>query len=699
MTAVQEKWWTKPVSHRIGAGFLAAALFTFFCHRYDVVQDDAVISMVYAKNFAAGDGLVFNLGQRVEGYTNFLWVVLLAIPHAIGVDAIVTARICGVLSAIALLFLSWRLSSAVSSRPRDWIHLATPCLLATNGALAFWTLSGMETTTFAMVIAAAALRYLRTGRLDAGTGLLFGISALIRPEGSMFFALTVLHQVFHHVIRERPVQLRTLLRASNAGVLCFACLVVPHILFRWLYYGFFLPNTFYAKTGISITYLTHGLRYTGGFLASYGLYGLLPFAALLLIRRHHTRGKVTYLALLTAAYGIYVTLVGGDALAENRLFVPILALLMAPFTEAVRVMLLRMMSQRHAGLAQVAITAATMAFSVVAADAGLLHARDANVAHNAKLETLADYIRSEGGTDLIASTAVGIPRYRTQANVLDLVGLTDSMVAHHPVRLPGIRDDHILSHYNTEYVLGQAPDLFMFVAGSKPTTPAGRSLFLSRRFRRNYYTTYLQGEFPVFLRRDSLEVSSEEIFPDGRFVELYVEALSTRQADPGSARDLLRRSIGLSPPDFAEPHYWLGRLYFDENQIKAAENHFRDAVTIDDHSVMALAHIAFIEMSTSRADSAIVHATRAQRLAPNSLYCNYTLGRALIAAQRFEDAVAVLQRAASLGGTQQDYCLYWLGVAALASDDVAGARRAWTRLLEISPGNDAATRALALLGA
>ena len=67
---------------------LCAGLFALLCFRYDVVQDDAYISLVYSKNLVAGDGLVFNLGERVEGYTNFLWVMLLAVPHALDVDAV-----------------------------------------------------------------------------------------------------------------------------------------------------------------------------------------------------------------------------------------------------------------------------------------------------------------------------------------------------------------------------------------------------------------------------------------------------------------------------------------------------------------------------------------------------------------------------------------------------------------------------------
>ena len=63
------------------------------------VQDDAYISWRYAENLARGLGLVWNEGEYVEGYTNFLWTVILAIPHRVGLDVemfATVARTCAV---------------------------------------------------------------------------------------------------------------------------------------------------------------------------------------------------------------------------------------------------------------------------------------------------------------------------------------------------------------------------------------------------------------------------------------------------------------------------------------------------------------------------------------------------------------------------------------------------------------------------
>ena len=55
----------------------ALAVYAFLCHQLNFTQDDAYISYRYVANFLNGDGLVYNIGERVEGYTNFGWVIYL----------------------------------------------------------------------------------------------------------------------------------------------------------------------------------------------------------------------------------------------------------------------------------------------------------------------------------------------------------------------------------------------------------------------------------------------------------------------------------------------------------------------------------------------------------------------------------------------------------------------------------------------
>ena len=64
---------------RYYAAIVAAAVLLPHAHLFDFVTDDAFISFRYARNLALHGQLVFNLGERVEGYTNFLWTVILAL--------------------------------------------------------------------------------------------------------------------------------------------------------------------------------------------------------------------------------------------------------------------------------------------------------------------------------------------------------------------------------------------------------------------------------------------------------------------------------------------------------------------------------------------------------------------------------------------------------------------------------------------
>ena len=84
------------------------------------LSDDAFISFRYARNWVDGHGLVFNHGERVEGYTNFLWVAMLAIPNLIGLDIPTMAVLFCLASQIGVLIMTTRLAIA-STSCRMWV--------------------------------------------------------------------------------------------------------------------------------------------------------------------------------------------------------------------------------------------------------------------------------------------------------------------------------------------------------------------------------------------------------------------------------------------------------------------------------------------------------------------------------------------------------------------------------------------------
>src|SRR3954452_10819010 len=113
---------------------VAAMLLVPHALLFDFVSDDAYISFRYARNLAEHGQLVFNLGERVEGFTNFLWTVLLAAGIKLGVSPVVSSRFFGVAFAVGTLALLVRMSLWLDrERPSRW-HLVAPVGLAATGA-------------------------------------------------------------------------------------------------------------------------------------------------------------------------------------------------------------------------------------------------------------------------------------------------------------------------------------------------------------------------------------------------------------------------------------------------------------------------------------------------------------------------------------------------------------------------------------
>ena len=154
-----------------------------------VLYDDAFISFRYARNLAGGEGLVFNPGERVEGYTNMLWTCLLAGAMALGGDPILAAKVLGVVSGVIVLALSALLTHRLSPGGGLWVTVPG-LLLSATASLPRHALSGMETVSFSACLLLALW-------IEAGSdtlrnrflaGLALGLATLTRPEGLLFFA-------------------------------------------------------------------------------------------------------------------------------------------------------------------------------------------------------------------------------------------------------------------------------------------------------------------------------------------------------------------------------------------------------------------------------------------------------------------------------------------------------------------------------
>src|SRR5690606_23109908 len=113
--------------------------------------DDAFISFRYAEHFADGLGLVYNPGERVEGYSTFLWVLLLSFFYRVGADTLLAAKVLGVLFSLLTLLLvlfSYRWIREITAET----SLTAAFFLGSSGIFLPWQFSGMEVSIYSFLI-------------------------------------------------------------------------------------------------------------------------------------------------------------------------------------------------------------------------------------------------------------------------------------------------------------------------------------------------------------------------------------------------------------------------------------------------------------------------------------------------------------------------------------------------------------------
>ena len=279
--------------------------------------DDAFISFRYTRNLLEGHGLVFNPGEYVEGYTNFLWILeLAAIWGIFGLRPEHVAPWLSVAYTIGTIAaMMWWVARLPSLRNRGLVGWMALGLLCSSATFAVWTSGGgLETRQFTFFIVAAVVclslyANSRAGLLTASFSL--AAAELTRPEGLLLAACCFAWFAVQRLVTEGRVNAR-LLRQLVYLVAPFLILVAAHFLFRYAYYGEWLPNTYYAKH--VRPWYESGFRYLTAAALETGLYLLLPLA--LLARRSrwqtHRDGSFALPLLCVAAHMAYLLPIGGD---------------------------------------------------------------------------------------------------------------------------------------------------------------------------------------------------------------------------------------------------------------------------------------------------------------------------------------------------------------------------------------------------
>ncbi len=457
---------------------VAVALMAAVClgHQmlFSMVAEDAFITYRYALNLASGHGPVFNIGERVEGYSCFLWMVLLALSHSIsGVPLEEIGKYLGGAVALGALVMTHLLGRRATGDPRAGVTAVA--MLACSGSFAAWGPSGMETPLFALLAAWSV--YCALGGSLRAAGVLVGLAVMTRPDGLLVVAALTGWLLLRPAAQEGGAGRW---RALLPFALPLAALMVPWTAWRLWYYGHLIPNAVAAKAGAELQIqLWWGLKYFYKFTqANPLLLGMLLAVTAAGIQRLRGRLTLERTDLLVGGLPLvgvlFVIAVGGDWMPAWRFFAPWLPLACVALARAWQLF----------GGREEPDAARPLATSVaqVMLCLGLWQMSLFNFDMLPAVRQWSERVRSssivgawmgstlpEGTT--VATYANGSISYRAGSKIrfLDMLGLTDEHIARHGHRNSAMGPGHMAN--DLDYVARRKPPVIMFSSGTTSPQP------------------------------------------------------------------------------------------------------------------------------------------------------------------------------------------------------------------------------------
>lgn len=307
-----------------GAGaILQQSFYAIDDQRYFTFADDGLITLRYGWNLAHGNGLVWNPGEKVEGITNTLWALQACffsffadkrfLPLAMKFSAV------GWLLLTAYCF--FQIARACLPSPKDSLsgnvfNVMAFFLPLSYSPLIYWSLRGMETSILAALISAGILLFLRARSQPAFMGSLFlGLSFAARPDSIIAGALVFgfrLRAVFKGELKRRHLL---------AEIIPFISVILAICIFRTLYYGSPVPNTYALKINGMSAFDRISLN-GAGYIMPFIVMSLPLITALAGSLLLYSDGKKILFAALPAAMTVYTVYAGGDSFGNWRFLAP-----------------------------------------------------------------------------------------------------------------------------------------------------------------------------------------------------------------------------------------------------------------------------------------------------------------------------------------------------------------------------------------
>lgn len=467
---------------------VAAVVLVVHSLAYNFVTDDAYISFVFSRNLAEHGELTFNLDQPVEGYTNFLWTLVLGLGMLLGAAPEWLSRVLGTASGLATLVVVFRITERALGRRTPWGAVPS-LLLASSSGFACWSSGGLETQLYTLLVAAALDAFVAAAtepRALRRLGVVLALASMTRPEGPMIAAvlgaLWIAGTLWARWRRARDAAAPARTgdaREALIAVAWFLGLWGPWFAWRWWYYGWPFPNTYYVKaTGpwvgpeLPREMIRNGLYYLWTWLVQTRLLYALPLAVLGLAsaRPRTPRFALTSVcAVLSAVYLIYTVGVGGDFMGLHRFIMPLFVLAALAVTLGAEWLAGKL---RHRAAGPAIATLATVAFAATQWQLTRASLRWGNFANDRGIDTPAFLIaytedraaigRAMQGCfrpdDFSIVGGAGAQPYFARMRGVDVFGLVSDTIAHDEPRIRAraghtkFGSDRVLAAYDPTFV-------------------------------------------------------------------------------------------------------------------------------------------------------------------------------------------------------------------------------------------------------
>jgi arabinofuranosyltransferase len=409
-------------------------------------SDDAYISYRYARNLAEGDGLVFNPGERVEGYSNFLYVILMSLGFASGLpDAAIYpfATILNLFFMLAALLAFARFARERLGEPKA---AAAAVLFAIAPTVWVWVASGMETALVVLLQVALLITVERAAENETWRGIgqcsaVMIALILARADGFIAPMLGVLY-----------LALRRKKRAAVATGAVVLFIMGIYVVWRLAYYGYPLPNTFYVKVSDTLPHRLlyaavelAGLSIHDGFLlylAAIGL-GVFRFVGEALRSGRRAVEGLSFASFFAVGWLAYWMYIGGDYFDERFILI-LVPLGLYTLLQAVEI-------SRPRALVLPMVVIAVLGLSPLGLDPRFGYSG----AKYDRWVTLGMYLKGHNAGQTLAIDAAGKVPFYSGLETIDILGLNDPVIAHEQSAyfLPG----H--NKFDPDYILSRRPDL------------------------------------------------------------------------------------------------------------------------------------------------------------------------------------------------------------------------------------------------